>query len=295
MFSFAEIVSIKGKIEYLMKPVLEQVRLGTAQSILAFRYADKSFDAPWHFHPQHELTLIEESTGTKFIGDYVGPYQTGELVLLRSNLPHCWKNQLEEDRQARSVVIQWDKGIFAKIPELAPLLALLRAAARGLLFTPTDVEELIADVRRLPSLKGHQLYVQLLSILLQLSECKYITLSENRFIDDLPTEYSDRMSKVHDFVEANYPRKIYLKELAQLVSMSEQSFSRFFSKMMGRPFFSFLNEYRINIAGRMLVDTDWPVAQIGFACGYESLPFFHKQFNKFKEESPSKFRKRHRG
>lgn len=278
-----------------MKPVLEQVRLGAAQSILAFRYSDESFDAPWHFHPQHELTFIEESTGTKFIGDYVGPYQAGELVLLRSNLPHCWKNQLEEGRQARSVVIQWEKGIFVKVPELTPLLSLLRAASRGLLFAAEDVATLISSVQQLPELKGHQLYLQLLSVLLQLSDCNYQTLSENRFMDDLPTEYSDRMSKVHDFVEVNYQRKIYLKELAQLVSMSEQSFSRFFSKMMGRPFFSFLNEYRINIAGRMLVDTDWPVAQIGFACGYESLPFFHKQFNKFKGESPSRFRKRHRG
>ncbi|NET31707.1 MAG: AraC family transcriptional regulator [Cyanothece sp. SIO1E1] len=277
-----------------MKPVLEQIHLGSSQSILAFHYADKSFDAPWHFHPQHELTLIEESTGTKFIGDYVGPYQAGELVLLRSNLPHCWKNQVEEDRLARSVVIQWEKGIFANIPELAPLLTLLRTASRGLLFDAVEVKDLISEVQELPEKEGHQLYLQLLSILLQLSGCSYQTLSENRFIDDLPTEYSDRMSKVHDFVELNYQRKIYLKELAQLVSMSEQSFSRFFSKMMGRPFFSFLNEYRINIAGRMLVDTDWSVAQIGFACGYESLPFFHKQFNKFKGESPSKFRKRHK-
>lgn len=278
-----------------MKPVLEQIRLGTSQSILAFRYEDKCFDAPWHFHPEHELTLIEESTGTKFIGDYVGPYEAGELVLLRSNLPHCWKNQVEEGRKAKSVVIQWEKGIFASIPELAPLLSLLRSASQGLLFAPDDIAQLLPKVRDLPQVKGHRLYVQLLSILLQLVECRYSTLSENRFIDDLPAEYSNRMSKVHDFVEANFQRKIYLKELAQLVSMSEQSFSRFFSKMMGRPFFSFLNEYRINIAGRMLVDTDWPVAQIGFACGYESLPFFHKQFNKFKGESPSKFRKRHRG
>jgi len=278
-----------------MKPVLEQIRLGTSQSILAFRYQNKCFDAPWHFHPQHELTLIEESTGTKFIGDYVGPYVAGELVLLRSNLPHCWKNQVEEGRQAKSIVIQWDKGIFASIPELAPLLSLLRSASQGLLFAQEDIVELLPKVRDLPNVKGHQLYVQLLSILLQLVECSYTTLSENRFLDDLPTEYSNRMSKVHDFVGDNFQRKIYLKELAQLVSMSEQSFSRFFSKMMGRPFFSFLNEYRINIAGRMLVDTDWPVAQIGFACGYESLPFFHKQFNKFKGESPSKFRKRHRG
>lgn len=52
-----------------MKPVLENVRLRAMESILAFHYDNKDFDAPWHFHPQHELTYIEESRGTKFIGD----------------------------------------------------------------------------------------------------------------------------------------------------------------------------------------------------------------------------------
>ncbi|MEN0049452.1 MAG: AraC family transcriptional regulator, partial [Bacteroidota bacterium] len=128
-------------------------------------------------------------------------------------------------------------------------------------------------------------------LLLQLSDCPYQTLSEASFKDDLPDEYNSRMSRIHDFVETAFPRKIYLKEVADLVNMTEQSFARFFKKMMGRSFFTFLNEYRVNIASRMLIDTDWSVAEIGFKCGYESLPFFHKQFNKFKETSPSRYRK----
>ncbi|MEL6846328.1 MAG: AraC family transcriptional regulator, partial [Bacteroidota bacterium] len=91
-----------------------------------------------------------------------------------------------------------------------------------------------------------------------------------------------------------YARKIYLKEVADLIGMSEQSFSRFFSRMMGRPFFSYLNEFRINAAGRLLLDTDWSVAQVGFSCGYESLPFFHKQFHKFLGTTPARYRKRYK-
>ena len=100
------------------------------------------------------------------------------------------------------------------------------------------------------------------------------------------------MAQIHDFVEENYQRRVYLKELAGLVNMSEQAFSRYFSKMMGRPFLTYLNEYSITVAGRMLIETDWSISQIGYTCGYESLPFFHKQFNKFMGESPSKYRKK---
>ena len=275
-----------------MKPILEKINFEGQQSILAFHHAKKNFETPWHFHPQHELTYIEESIGTKFIGDYVGAYEPGELVLLRSNLPHVWKNHTMQQGLSKSTVVQWNKGIYTKVPELSKLFKMLRTASKGIIFNKKEVAHLIPKVLELPVLKGHDLYIQLLAILMQLSNCEHQTLSKISFLDDMPTAYGSRMAKIHDFVEAHYHRKIYLKELAEIVSMSEQSFSRFFSKMMGRPFFTFLNEYRINMASRMLIDTDRSVAEIGFSCGYDSLPFFHKQFNKFKSESPSRYRKR---
>jgi len=277
-----------------MKPILENIRLGSQHSILAFHHAKPNFETPWHFHPQHELTFIEESVGTKFIGDYVGPYEPGELVLLRSSLPHCWKNFSSKKALSKSTVVQWNKNIFSKVPELTGVFEMLRSASRGIIFDESQIKNLIPKIKALPSLKDEILYVELLSILIALSKCKFQSLSEASFVDDLPGEYNNRMTKIHEFVELHFSRKIYLKELAELVNMSEQSFSRFFSKIMGRPFFTFLNEYRINMASRMLIDTDRSVAEVGFACGYESLPFFHKQFNKFKTVSPSKFRKKYK-
>lgn len=276
-----------------MKAKLEKIELGLKQSVLAFEYSSIDFDAPWHFHPQHELTYIQESVGTKYIGDYVGSYEPGELMLLRSNLPHCWKNHNDEHRNSKSIVIQWNKGIYPKVPELETMFKMLTTASKGILFDKEAVTLLLPRIKKLPHLSNHQLYIELLNLLTELSYCNYTALSEASFIDDLPVEFGSRMRKIHDFVEKRFHEKIYLKEVAELVTMSEQSFSRFFSKMMGRPFFTFLNEYRINIASRMLIDTDLTIAQIGFACGYESLPFFHKQFNKFKYETPRRFRNKH--
>lgn len=276
-----------------MKPFLEPIPLGEEQTILGFHHKAPNFETPWHFHPQHELTFIEESVGTKFIGDFVGPYEPGELVLVRSNLPHCWKNVPNEALQSKSVVIQWNKGIFPRVPELRSIFDLLRAAAKGLLFDPAETAPLIPALKELPELHGHGAYIRLLKVLSELASCRFQTLSERSFLDDLPSEYGSRMSTVHEFVAKRYEGKIYLREVAELVSLSEQSFSRFFSKMMGRSFFTFLNEYRINMASRMLLDTDRAVAEIAYTCGYESLTFFHKQFQKFKGCSPLVYRKNH--
>lgn len=275
-----------------MKPILEQIVFEDAESISAFEHNKPHFEMPWHFHPQHELTYIKESIGTKFIGDYVGSYEPGELVLLRSNLPHCWKNHTQPEVASKSVVIQWNTHIYATAPELKAVFQLLKSASRGILFDKEQTKPLLPKLENLIKLRNQDLYVQLLMLLVELSQCNFTYLSDASFTDHLPEEYGTRMTKVNNFVAAEYYRKISLKELASLVNMSEQSFSRFFSKMMGRPFFYFLNEYRINMAARKLIDTDDSISEIGFACGYESLPFFFKKFSELHGTTPKRYRKK---
>ena len=277
-----------------MKPFLERINLDHTRSIHAFHHDEKHFETPWHIHPQLELTYISESVGTKFIGDYVGSYQTGELVLLAGNLPHYWKNIASVTQNAKSTVIQWNQGIFSNSPELKSVYVLLKKAKRGLLFDHKHTKKIVLKVLQLPAFSGSHLYLRLLEVLVILAETPSIPLSKKSFNTVIPDLHEQRISLVYEYVEGHYHQKIRLEDLGQLLNMSEQSFSRFFSQLMGKPFFTFLNEYRINIAVRMLLDTDRSVAEVGYACGYESLPFFHKQFNKLKEATPGKFRKRYR-
>ncbi|MEM7659541.1 MAG: AraC family transcriptional regulator, partial [Bacteroidota bacterium] len=208
-----------------------------------------------------------------------------------SRVPHCWKNHPNPAAQAISTVIQWNPDMFQRVPELSGVFDLLQRAGRGLVFTPQEVAPLLPEILDLPQQVPSIQYVQLLQVLIQLAECSARPLSQARFLHDLPNEYQSRMELIQNYLEAKVQEKIYLKEVADLVNLSEPAFCRFFQKMMGRSFFTFVNEYRINQASRMLIDTDWPVSEIAFACGYESLPHFHKQFKRIHESSPAKYRK----
>lgn len=274
-----------------MKPELEHVPLDQKQSILAFRYENEFFDAPWHFHPQHELTFIEKSSGTKFIGDYVGPYESGELVLVSSNLPHCWKNTFKKGKKAKSIVVQWKSNVFNHAPELNAVFNMLNDASRGIIFKNSHVKKVLDSIHDILNLSGSALYLKLLNILITLSDCSYVTLSKHSFALNPQNKVHDRMYKIHEFIDLNYGRKLTLKEFAIIVDMSEQSFSRFFTKTMGRSVFVFLNEYRINMACRLLIDTDLSISEIGYRSGFESLTFFYKKFKKIKDISPSSYRK----
>jgi len=42
----------------------------------------------WHYHPEFELVVILQSTGTRFIGDSIEKFEEGEVVLIGKNVPH---------------------------------------------------------------------------------------------------------------------------------------------------------------------------------------------------------------
>ncbi|MGG2362791.1 AraC family transcriptional regulator, partial [Salmonella enterica] len=77
-----------------------------------------------HCHEEYELHLIVASHGKGFVGDWIGPFAPGHLVLTGPWLPHNW---LSTDVPAagfpeRDLVIQFRHeplaGAAAAIPEL---------------------------------------------------------------------------------------------------------------------------------------------------------------------------------
>lgn len=276
-----------------MKPQLEAVPFSDDSNILAYHYKGDCFDAPWHIHPQCELTYIASSKGTKFIGDHVSPYEPGELVLLNANLPHCWKNHSNSETHSASVVVQWNKTMLSPIRELQPIRDLLHTAGHGLLFNKVDTVHILPKIMELPELEGTSKYLQLLTVLSELTKAGYTPLSKAKFSKELPWEHNNRMGKIHDYVAANYQQRISLEKVAAMVNLSDQAFSRFFKKVMGRSFFTYLNEYRINLAAKMLIDTDMAIADIAYACGFETSPFFFKKFKAQYGTTPKIYRKQY--
>src|SRR5688572_18264938 len=53
--------------------------------------------AKWHYHPEYELHLILETSGRMMIGDYIGPFEPGTLILTGPNLPHNWVSEIGPD------------------------------------------------------------------------------------------------------------------------------------------------------------------------------------------------------
>ena len=77
-----------------MRPYLEHLPVPPDASwSMLNRRLDEAIPFQWHHHPEFELTLTLNSRGERFIGDHVGSYEPGDLVLVGPNLPHSWASR----------------------------------------------------------------------------------------------------------------------------------------------------------------------------------------------------------
>ncbi|HUZ60368.1 MAG TPA: cupin domain-containing protein [Hanamia sp.] len=89
----------------MSKASFEIITASKKESFLIRKFDKKGFAAPFHFHPEYELTFITEGNGKRFVGNNMAGFQNNDLVLIGSNLPHCWKINPVKNTKAGSIVI----------------------------------------------------------------------------------------------------------------------------------------------------------------------------------------------
>jgi len=136
-----------------------------------------------------------------------------------------------------------------------------------------------------------QRLIGLMTILDIMSTSKDIRyLSSPGFIPmTINSEDKSRMETIFRYVIQNYPDKIFLGEIAELVNLTEHSFCRYFKSRTSKVFSSFVNEVRIGNACKMLIENRDTISQVCYKTGFNYLSNFNRQFKKIKGMTPSEF------
>ncbi|WP_194777658.1 AraC family transcriptional regulator [Pararhodonellum marinum] len=276
-----------------MKAVLEHLPPEPEESFVVKSFEYQFFPTPWHFHPEYEIVLVQESTGKRFIGDSVADFDEGDLAFIGPNLPHLYRNDefyYEEEKsgvkEARSIVIHFlEKSLgenFLDLPEAKNIKNLFVKSQLGLDIHGETKTECINILYEMLSLKGMPRWIKLLEILNLLSESADLTpISQSHMIGKNEAE-SDRMNKIFEFVMNNFKNEISINEVADFVNLSPNSFSRYFSQRTRKSFVNFVNEVRLNHATKLLQENNKSVSEICFESGFNNLSNFNRQFkNKY--------------
>ncbi len=280
-----------------MKASFESIKASRHHSFIARRFEEDSFSAPYHFHPEYELTLIVQGSGKRYVGAHMNDYTTGDLVLLGSNLAHCWKtNPVVKKKKSISVVVQFQQSFlgddFFSVPETKSILRLLDNSKHGIQFTgnTTAVRERMQHLLDEPD--SFKQLLSVLSVLHELAAAKnFVLLDKHTSYPLLSLNEQERIHAAMGYIVENFRDNITLGAVAARVNMTSEAFCKYFKKITRKTFIEVVNDYRVDFAIAQLVNTEKPIVQVGFNSGFNDISNFYKTFKGRTKYSPLGYRK----
>lgn len=267
----------------------------------SFRWVVHEYPYPfakWHYHPEYELHLIQKTSGKMFVGDYIGNFEPGNLVLTGPNLPHNWVSDhpTGEMVKDRDMLIQFSDEVVREMmrvcPEFEEIEPLLDDSRYGIAFHGETARFGWRALKRIGQAKPTRrmlLFLELLDELNRSNE-KQI-LSSRNYAPTLDHAVSDTINRAIDFLIGNLTGEICLSDVARHCGMSDSAFSRFFKKNTGHGFVRYLNRMRVNRACMLLAQSDMPVIDVCFEAGFNNLSNFNRQFLAISGNTPSEYRR----
>ena len=280
-----------------MKTELEHISPEQGSSLSLMINPDLSDFFFWHFHPEFELVFIEGADGNRHVGNHNSRFRGSDLVLIGSYIPHLNFDYGIKTAYEKIVVHMppdFLKTDFVTTPELASVHQLMEDAKKGIAFGNDSKSMIRSRLKNLADLNSFDQFLELINILNVLSNAKdkeflHATPVKNQF----NTKDSDRLDRIHDFIDEHYQRRIDIQEVADLSHLTKPAFCRYFKRMTRLTFTQFVNHYRIDKAKKLLLSGK-NVTETCFSSGFESLSYFNRTFKKITGTNPISFRSRYK-
>ncbi len=282
-----------------MEFVFEKIFVPNNHSFVS-RKLPLSSNARIHSHKNFELNYITSGTGRRIVGDNISGFESGDLVLLGPNLPHCWEVlDQEKDQDPTCIVTHFSENIinsdFFKMPELGKVVDILKQANRGIRFKVKSDKEIRQLLEEMSECEGLEYYIGLLRVF------NYLIKIEDRDKLSNPIDQSsvfskniEKINKVYEYVFQNIQEGIRLEEASAVLNMAPSSFCRFFKKKTNLTFMEYVKNVRVGIAAKLLAETDKQITHICFESGYNNLANFNHYFKASMGKTPSDYRKNFR-
>ena len=96
-----------------------------------------------------------------------------------------------------------------------------------------------------------------------------------------------QQERIRQIIRRDYMNELSVSDIADELGYSEAYFCKLFKQYFGQSFISFLTDYRIREAKRLLTGTNISVKEAGQAVGYADANYFAKVFKRVTGQSPT--------
>ena len=283
--------------DYVRSPALGYEPPETAGFIRCLSHGFPTPLARWHYHDEYELHLITASSGKVFVGDWIGQFAPGQLVLTGPRLPHNWISMdlPEAGYPERDLVVQFPHQPLVDasegIPELREVLPLLERARHGIEFFGMQAQA-TEHWRGIKSTQGLARFAAFCEWMGELARCTdYRLLSSAQLQSEDSDTQLAQINAIVSRITDHLAEPLSAADLAQELDMTESRFSRFFRRATGNTFTDFVNLVRVNRACQLLMETDRYITHIAYDVGFNNMANFNRRFLDIKGMTPSEYRK----
>lgn len=252
-----------------------------------------------HHHKYIELLYSFQSDSLVYIDGEVIPFKTGDMIIINTQKGHDLQHRAENTlyyviKVLPEILYNGNLSIFEMkyvLPFLTDGFGKVRFLAKEIgndyvrqLVTEIWEETKTADY-------GHELVIRadilkLFFWILRYAKANNLLESDNL---DLSDENLQVIRTALAYVAENYA---YLNEemVAKYCGLSYHYFSRLFKRLMKQSFSAYINDYRLEKAQQLLLNSDKTVEEIALDLGFCTASYFIYKFKKKYLVSPKQYR-----
>ncbi|MFD2145337.1 AraC family transcriptional regulator [Mucilaginibacter antarcticus] len=284
-----------------MKPQLLKVSNDLVHSFSSRQDKVPYINNLWHYHPEVELIYFKYGSGTRFIGDSIQHFKSGDVYLLGSNLPHYWRFddvyfEDEANNHADASVVHFNEDFwgstFLNLPENLSIRSVLEKSKQGVEITGNDKLHIGKLIENIIPAEGPKKIMLLMEALMRIGGSKQVKqISSLVSRVDFASSENDRINAIYNYAIANFKNKIQIEEMAGVANISPNSFCRYFKSRTRKTFSQFINEIRVGHACKLLIENKLNLKQICYESGFHNFTSFHKYFKSITGKSPLMYQK----
>lgn len=253
-------------------------------------------EVPWHWHKEVEFCIAKKGVVLLLLSDRRITLKEGEGAFINSNTLHAF--------QRGAALSQFISYAFE-----IELIAGLPGGVVEQKYIRPFIDNKCLDVLELRP--GTDWQGQALKLLLEAydafmaEELGYeikvrdcLSQVWYRFVRNVPYRQADagpsvqdgRIKRMLSYIHENYQQQVTLADVARAAGISVSECCRCFKQRLHATPFTYLTDYRIRVAARLLQETDLPITRIGLDVGFRSPSHFGKVFRQATGVSPRAYR-----
>lgn len=237
-----------------------------------------------HYHEVYQILYVLENKAEITFNNERYSFSQDNLVFI----PPYKNHSIISDAKTTTLVLEFDleelDSDFKKLlkahhldePRLIQLNRIVAANIRQLL-------------RRMLYEQSQGKTINTLALKIYLQEL-LLTLIKTQQEFHIPDANVLRAERLRKYLDMHYFEIRDANDISKNVGISTRHINSIFKEQFDKTPMKYLNEVRMEIAKKLLIETDNDIASICFEVGFESLSTFYRRFKDYTNLSPNKYR-----